>query len=136
MEAALVTLSTGVMNPLLSKLTTLLEGEHAKLKGLRRDAKFIGDEMRSMKAALETLADEEQLDPELRIWRDDVRELTYDMEDRVDDFVARVDSDPDESTGLKRFFCNLKKLKPCHEIGNEIHKLKARAIEAGERHHW
>ncbi|KAM0858342.1 hypothetical protein ACQ4PT_047874 [Festuca glaucescens] len=87
-----------------------------------------------MKAAVETLADEEQLGPELRIWRDDVRELTYDMEDCVDDFGARIDSDPDESTGLKRFFCNLKKLKPCHEIGDEIHKLKARAIETSERH--
>ena len=61
MEAALVTVSTGVMKPLLSKLFKLPLDEHRKLQGVRRDAKFIGDELRSMKAALEVLADEEQL---------------------------------------------------------------------------
>lgn len=104
MEAAIVTVSTGVLKPLLSKLFKLLQEEHAKLKGIRRDARFIGDEMRSMKAALEALADEEQLEPEMRIWRDKVRELSYDMEDCLDDFVARVGYDPDGSTALKKLF--------------------------------
>lgn len=104
MEAAIVTVSTGVLKPLLSKLFKLLQEEHAKLKGIRRDARFIGDEMRSMKAALEALADEEQLEPEMRIWRDEVRELSYDMEDCLDDFVARVGYDPDGSTALKKLF--------------------------------
>ncbi|KAK1609160.1 hypothetical protein QYE76_032833 [Lolium multiflorum] len=134
MEAALVTVSTGVIKPLLSKLFKLLGEEHAKLKGVHRDAKFIGDEMHSMQAALETLADEEQLDPEMRIWRDAVRELSYDMEDCVDDFVARVDHDHDGRTAFKKFVDKLKKPKYQHRTANEIGKLKTRATEANERH--
>uniref|UniRef100_A0ACD5ZZG4 Uncharacterized protein n=1 Tax=Avena sativa TaxID=4498 RepID=A0ACD5ZZG4_AVESA len=111
MEAALVTVSTGVIKPLLSKLFKLLGEEHAKPKGVRRDARFIGDEMRSMQAALETLADEEQLNPELRIWRDAVRKLSYDMDDCVDDFVARVDHELDGRMTLKKLVDMLKKPK-------------------------
>jgi hypothetical protein len=134
MEAALVTVSTGVIKPLLSKLFKLLGEEHAKLKGVRRDAEFIGDEMRSMQAALETLADEEQLDPELQIWRDAVRELSYDMEDCVDDFVARIDHDLDGRTAFKKLVDILKKPKYHHRTANEIEKLKTRATEASKRH--
>ncbi|KAM0834894.1 hypothetical protein ACQ4PT_063298 [Festuca glaucescens] len=134
MEAALVTVSTGVIKPLLSKLFKLLGEEHAKLKGVRRDAKFIGDEMRSMQAALETLADEELLDPELRIWRDAVRELSYGTEDCVDDFVARVDHDHDGCTTFKKLVDMLKKPKYHHRTANEIGKLKTCATEASERH--
>ncbi|KAF6993737.1 hypothetical protein CFC21_010582 [Triticum aestivum] len=134
MEAALVTVSTGVMKPLLSKLFKLLLDEHRKLKGVRRDAKFIGDELRSMKAALEVLADEEQLEPPMRIWRDDVRELSYDMEDCIDGFVAHVDHELDGRTMLKKFVDMLKKPKHRYQAASEIGKLKARATEASERH--
>ncbi|VAH14296.1 unnamed protein product [Triticum turgidum subsp. durum] len=134
MEAAVVTVSTGVMKPLLSKLFKLLLEEHGKLKGVRHDAKFIGDELRSMKAALEVLADEEQLEPAMRIWRDDVRELSYDMEDCIDVFVAHVDHEPDGRTTLKKFVDMLKKPKHRHQTASEIVKLKARATQASERH--
>jgi len=67
-------------------------------------------------------------------WRDEVRELSFDMEDCVDDFMARADTKQDGRKGLKGFFGKLKKLKPRHEIASEIKELKARAIEASERH--
>uniref|UniRef100_A0ACD5XA50 Uncharacterized protein n=1 Tax=Avena sativa TaxID=4498 RepID=A0ACD5XA50_AVESA len=134
MEAALVGVGTGAMKPLLSKLSNLLEKEYAKLKGVRREVESTSAEMRSMKAALEALADAEQLDPEMIEWRDEVRELSFDMEDCVDDFMARADTKQDGRKGLKGFFGKLKKLKPRHEIAGEIKELKARAIEASERH--
>jgi len=61
MEAALVGVGTGAMKPLLSKLSKLLEEEYAKLKGVRREVESTRAEMRSMKAALEALAEAEQL---------------------------------------------------------------------------
>uniref|UniRef100_A0ACD5WQ80 Uncharacterized protein n=1 Tax=Avena sativa TaxID=4498 RepID=A0ACD5WQ80_AVESA len=132
--ALLVGVGTGAMKPLLSKLSNLLEKEYAKLKGVRREVESTRAEMRSMKAALEALAEAEQLDPEMIEWRDEVRELSFDMEDCVDDFMARADSKQDGRKGLKGFFDKLKKLKPRHEIAGEIKELKARAIEASERH--
>ncbi|KAM3411951.1 hypothetical protein ACQJBY_003551 [Aegilops geniculata] len=134
METALVGVGVGVMKPLLQKLFKLPEKEYARLKGVRRQLEATRDEMCSMTAALEVLQDAEQLDPEMIPWRDDVRELSYDMEDCLDDFMARRDHEGGGHTGLKGFFDKLKTLKANHEIAVEIEKLKARAIEASKRH--
>uniref|UniRef100_A0A8R7JVA8 AAA+ ATPase domain-containing protein n=1 Tax=Triticum urartu TaxID=4572 RepID=A0A8R7JVA8_TRIUA len=134
MEAALVGVGTGVMKPLLSKLFMALNEERSKLKGVRREVEGTREEMSNMQAALEALADAEQLDHETRAWRDDVRELSFDMEDCVDDFMARADTKEDGPKGFKGFFDKLTKLKPRHEIAGEIKKLKARAIETSKRH--
>ncbi|XP_047079659.1 disease resistance protein RGA5-like [Lolium rigidum] len=133
MEAVLVGVATGVMKPLLSKLSTLLEEEYAKLKGVRRNTRFIREEMTTMSATLQMLADEPELNPQMKEWRDNVRELSYDMEDCVDDFMARVDRKPDGSSGLRTVFDWVKNLKPRHEIAGEIEQLKIRAIEASKR---
>lgn len=131
---AIVGATTGVMKPLLSKLTKLLGEEYAKLKGVRKQIKFLRDELSTMSAALEMLADsDQQLNPEMRDWRDKLRELAYDLEDCIDDFMSRVDHDG-EKMGFRKFFRKLKKLKARHEIANEIEELKIRAIEASERH--
>ncbi|EMS52600.1 hypothetical protein TRIUR3_11015 [Triticum urartu] len=100
----------GVMNALLCKLSKLLEDEYSRLKGVRRQITFLRDELSSMNAVLETLADAEQLDPLKREWRD--KELR---------------------TCLKGFFSKLRKLKARREIADEIEQLKIRTIEASER---
>ncbi len=64
---ALVGVTTGVMKPLLSKLTKLLGDEYAKLKGVRKQIKFLRDELSTMSVALEMLADsDQQLNPDMR----------------------------------------------------------------------
>ena len=75
MEAALVTVSTGVLKPLLSKLTTLLSDKYVKLKWVRRQISFLRDELSTMSATLQMLVDAEDLNPHMRDWRDKVREL-------------------------------------------------------------
>ncbi|CAL5003758.1 unnamed protein product [Urochloa decumbens] len=131
---AVVGVSTGVMKPLLSKLTKLLEEEYVKLKGARKQIKFLRDELTAMSATLEMLADVEHLNPEMRLWRDRLRELAYDLEDCIDAFVARVDNGHDGQTGFKKYFRKLKKLKARHEIANQIEQLKTAVMEASERH--
>ncbi|CAD6343380.1 unnamed protein product [Miscanthus lutarioriparius] len=133
--AAVVGVTTGVMNPLLSKLTKLLEEEYAKFKGVRKQIMFLIDELSAMSATLEMLADAEELNPQTRKWRDKLRELAYDLEDCIDAFMIRVDHEHDGHSGfIKRFFRKLKKLKPRHEIAKQIQDLKASVIEASERH--
>ncbi|KAF8662422.1 hypothetical protein HU200_056005 [Digitaria exilis] len=89
-----------------------------------------------MSATLQMLGDAEELNPEMKNWRDMLRELAYDLEDCIDAFMARVDRGRDEDgrTHFKRFFRRLKKLKMCHEIADEIEQLKKRVIEASERY--
>uniref|UniRef100_A0A0A9FM52 AAA+ ATPase domain-containing protein n=1 Tax=Arundo donax TaxID=35708 RepID=A0A0A9FM52_ARUDO len=134
METALVTVATGVMKPLLSKLTKLLEGEYAKAKGMRKKIKFLRDELSAMSATLQMLADAEKLNAEMKDWRDKLRELAYDLEDCIDAFMARVDHEGDKGTGFNRFFWKLKKLKARLEIDDQMEELKARAIEASDRY--
>ena len=134
-SAALVGVTTGVMKPLLSKLTKLLEEEYVKLKGVRKQIKFLRDELSTMSPTLEMLADAEELNPQMTAWRDKLRELAYDLEDCIDAFMVRVDHEHDGHSGfIKRFFRKLKKLKPRHEIAKQIQDLKASVIEASERH--
>ncbi|XP_047072541.1 disease resistance protein RGA5-like [Lolium rigidum] len=128
-EAAVVSVATGVIRPLMAKLTKLLEEESSKLKGVRRNTRFIRDELNTMSATLDILADSEDLNPEMKIWKEHIRELSYDMEDCINDFMFFS-----EPTGFKGFFQNLKNLKLRHEIAGEIEELKARAIEASNRH--
>jgi predicted AAA+ superfamily ATPase len=132
--SALVGVTTGVMKPLLSKLTKLLEQEYVKLKGVRKHIKFLRDELSAMSPTLEMLVDAEELSPQMTAWRDKLRELAYDLEDCIDAFMARVDHEPDGRSGFKHFFRKLKKLKARHEIANQIEELKASVIEASERH--
>jgi tRNA A37 threonylcarbamoyladenosine biosynthesis protein TsaE len=134
MEAALVTVSTGVMKPLLSKLTDLLGEEYVKLKGVRKQIKFLRDELSAMSPTLDMLADAEQLDPNMREWRDKLRELAYDLEDCVDVFVVRVDHKRDGLSVLEWFSHELNKLKARHDLANQIEELKARVIETSDRH--
>ncbi|CAO2189580.1 unnamed protein product [Urochloa humidicola] len=131
---ALVSVTTGVMKPLLSKITKLKEEEYSRLKGVRKHIKFLEAELRAASSTLEMLADSEQLDPETRIWRDTLRELAYDFEDCIDAFRARLDHEPNGRNRFKQLFDKMKKLKPRHEIAKQIEELKARAIEASERH--
>ncbi|CAO2168207.1 unnamed protein product, partial [Urochloa humidicola] len=129
-----VGVTTGVMKPLLSKLTKLLGKEYVKFKGARKQIMFLRDELSAMSATLQMLEDAEQLDPGMRLWRDKLRELAYAVEDCIDGFMATVDLGHDGRMGFKKYFRRLKRLKARHEIGNQIKELKACVVEASERH--
>ncbi|XP_062191683.1 disease resistance protein RGA5-like isoform X2 [Phragmites australis] len=128
-----VGVSTGVMKPLLSKLTKLLGEEYAKLKGVRKQIKFLRDELIPMSETLQILADAEHLSGHMKDWRGKLRELAYDIEDCVDAFMVRVDCDGPMGF-INGFVHRLKKLITRHEIADEIEELKSRVMEVSERH--
>ncbi|TVU43042.1 hypothetical protein EJB05_09477, partial [Eragrostis curvula] len=111
METALVSVSTGVMDRLLSKLSMLLEKYYHKLRGVSKQIKLLRDEMSVMRPALLMLADEEQLNPLTKEWRDELRENLRD---------------------IKQVQKSLNALTTRHEIANKVEELKARAIEASK----
>ncbi|KAM0864499.1 hypothetical protein ACQ4PT_043883 [Festuca glaucescens] len=85
--STMVAVSIAVMKPLLGKLATLMGDEFAKLKNFRKEVKFISDELTGMKNAPEELSHQDELDRQTTIWRDKVREMSYDTEDIIDDFM-------------------------------------------------
>ncbi|TKW08711.1 hypothetical protein SEVIR_6G041900v4 [Setaria viridis] len=137
MKSAIVSVSMGVMEPLLSKLSKLMEEEYDKLRGVSKQIKFLRDELRAMSPALEMLGDARDLSPLMRDWRNELRELAYDMEDCVDSFLARVDDHEQHHGGLAGIlglFRKFKKMVARHEIACQIEELKKRVMEVSERH--
>ncbi|XP_044418745.1 disease resistance protein RGA5 [Triticum aestivum] len=128
-----VSATMGVMNPLLGKLATLMGDEYRKLKGVRKQASFLMRELGAMKAALEKLEVMEVLDPLAKNWRDHVREMSYDMENCIDDFMRQFGGADAKAGLIKKTAQRLKTLRERHRIAEQMEELKALALEANER---
>lgn len=121
--------STGVMNSLLGKLTNLLGEEIGKFGGSQKKLQFLSEELRSMNLLLEKLADMDDLDCETKYWRNQVREMSYDIEDIIDDFMLHKE-DKSETNGLMR---RLKTLRSKYQISGRIKEIKILLHDASER---
>ncbi|TVT96871.1 hypothetical protein EJB05_57950, partial [Eragrostis curvula] len=133
-KTIVVSASIGVMKPLLAKLTTLMGDKYKKFKGVRRQVSFLKDELGTINAFLETLELMDELDPLVKNWRSHVREMAYDIEDCIDNFMHHVgDTDPNEGFSNKTVR-RLKTVRQRHRIAHQIDKLKTRVLEASKRH--
>nr|UBY06924.1 NBS-LRR disease resistance protein [Dasypyrum villosum] len=121
MEVALVSAATGALKPVLAKLGALAGDEYKRFKGVRGDIKSLTRELAAMDAFLLKMSEEEDPDVQDKVWMNEVRELSYDMEDSIDDFM--------QSNSLGK----LGKMKARRRIGKEIGDLKKEIIEVAER---
>jgi hypothetical protein len=137
MEHAMVSVATGVLRPLLGKLAALVEKEYAQLKSVRKEIISLQEELRSMNAVLQKLAVEDDPDVLKKEWQNQIRDLFYDVEDCVDDFLHRVEHDdgnkrPDVGFFHKNF-SKLKTLGARHGIADKIRQLKVRVDDVSKR---
>uniref|UniRef100_A0ACD5UQB8 Uncharacterized protein n=1 Tax=Avena sativa TaxID=4498 RepID=A0ACD5UQB8_AVESA len=90
-----------------------------------------------MDAFLMKMSEEEDPDVQDTAWMNEVRELSYDMEDCIDDFMQSVgDKDPEPDGFIEKIKHSLRKLgkvKARRRIANEIHDLKKQVTEVGEK---
>ncbi|VAI52060.1 unnamed protein product [Triticum turgidum subsp. durum] len=101
MEAALVTVATGVLKPVLGKLATLLGDEYKRFKGVRKEIRSLTHELAAMEAFLLKMSEEEEdLNVQDKVWMNEVRELSYDMEDAIDDFMQSVGDKEEKPDGF------------------------------------
>ena len=129
--------SNDAVKSLVNKLGSLLAQEYTLIRGVRDGIQYITDELASMQAFLNRLNraqgshDEQRLD-----WMKQVREVSYDIEDCVDDVDHRLSSEPRGSGALvylrKKWYL-LTTLYARHCIATEIGNLKARAQHVSER---
>ncbi|VAI63640.1 disease resistance protein PIK6-NP-like [Triticum dicoccoides] len=137
MEAALVSAATGVLKPVLAKLASLLGDEYKHFKEVRKEIKFLMDELEAMHAFLLKMSEHEDPDVQDKIWAAAVRELSYDMEDTIDDFLQNVDDKDAKPDGfiekIKHSLGKLGKMKTHHRIGSEIQDMKKLVIEVADR---
>nr|UBY07615.1 NBS-LRR disease resistance protein [Dasypyrum villosum] len=137
MEAALVSVATGVLKPVIGKLTVLLGNEYKRFKTVHKEIKSLTRELDAMEAFLLKMSEEEDPDVQDKVWMNEVRELSYDMEDAIDDFMQSI-SDKDEKPDgfiekIKSSLGKLGKMKARRRIGKEIQDLKNQIKEVGER---
>ncbi|VAI51768.1 unnamed protein product [Triticum turgidum subsp. durum] len=130
MEAALVSAATRALKPVLEKLGALVGDKYKRFKGVRDDIKSLTRELTAMEAFLLKMSEEEDPDFQDKVWMNEVRELSYDMEDSIDDFMQSVnDGDTKPDGFLEKMKNSLGKMKARRRIGNEIEDLKKQMIE-------
>ncbi|CAM0885342.1 unnamed protein product [Alopecurus aequalis] len=125
-----VSVTTGVLSPLLGKLTKLLGDEYKNLTGLREQASFLRDELIAILAPLEKLELMDKLDPSDKAWRDHVREMSYDMENCIDDFMRDIEGVDAKGDSLMKMIKLLRRLVTSHHIANRVEELKIPAVES------
>ncbi|KAK1692988.1 hypothetical protein QYE76_009685 [Lolium multiflorum] len=139
MEGALVSVATGALKPVVAKLAALLGDEYKRFKGVRDQIRFLTNELNPMHAFLLKMSEEEEggHDPLDKAWMKEVRELSYDMEESIDDFMLRLDDKDANPDGfidkIKHLLAKLGKMKTRRRIGKEIEDLKKQIIEVGDR---
>ncbi|KAF8655773.1 hypothetical protein HU200_060933 [Digitaria exilis] len=133
-------IATGPLSSLLPKLAKLLQDEYKLQKGTRKGIQFLYKELEVMHAALRKVEEvpREQLDDLQKIWSQEVRELSYDMEDIVDSFMVDVEGpDPPSKRGAKKIFNKMirkfNKAMARREVAQEINDIEERAKEQAEQ---
>ncbi|KQJ85964.2 disease resistance protein RPH8A [Brachypodium distachyon] len=138
MEKVLVSAATGALQPVLGKLATLAGDEYKRLKGIRGEIDSLSRELAAMDAFLEKMSDaEEEPDPRDKVWMNEVRELSYEAEDSIDDFMAHAAAGDGSAARPDGFMGKIKgvvgRTKARHRIAKAVEDLKRQAVEVSER---
>jgi hypothetical protein len=148
MEGAIISLTEGAVRGLLCKLGSLLAQKSWPVQRLHGEVQYIKDELESMNAFLRSFAmsSSEDHDDQVRVWMKQVREIAYDAEDCIDEFVRGRELSVGDGDGggalmasLRRHFLRLlttlrsSRGSRHRRVSAQLRDLKTRARDAGER---
>uniref|UniRef100_A0A8R7QYB0 Disease resistance protein RPP13 n=1 Tax=Triticum urartu TaxID=4572 RepID=A0A8R7QYB0_TRIUA len=133
--------ATGAMGSLILKLGELLKEEYKLQTRVKEDVKDLNRELESMQAALRKVGDvpRDQLDEQVKLWANEVRDLSYKIEDIIDKFLVQVMGTkpavkPRKLKWLKKKMCDLFTVFMArHAIGDDIREIKARVEKVAAR---
>ena len=131
-------IATGAMSSLLLKMAELLTDEYKLQTSLRGEIMFLKAELESMEAVLERVSEAPVTENQVNIWANEVRELSYDIEDSIDKFMVRIGTHPSATPqGFKGFISRSLRLltaaRTQHQIAMEIEDMKTLVKEVAER---
>ncbi|RLN32913.1 hypothetical protein C2845_PM03G12040 [Panicum miliaceum] len=139
MEHAVVSAAEGAVHTLLGKLGTILVQEAQLLGGIRGELQYLKDELESMTAFLQDLAERDEHRKQVKIWMKQVREIAYDVEDCIDEFKHHLGNSNGSHSGggPVTFFCRtthiLLTTRVRHRIAKQIQELKMRTTDISDR---
>ncbi|XP_044361995.1 disease resistance protein RGA5 [Triticum aestivum] len=132
-RASTMSVATGVMSTLSGKLTTSISDEYNERKEVRKQASFLQKELSAINATLELPELMNELAPGAKNWRDDLREISYDMENCIDDFNRQFGGE-DVEVGFFWEDVELhKRLCELHQISNQMEELRTLAVQSNAR---
>nr|AAQ01784.1 resistance protein LR10 [Triticum aestivum]ACG63536.1 resistance protein RGA2 [Triticum turgidum subsp. durum] len=135
MAPCLVSASTGAMGSLLTKLETMLDDEYILLN-VRRDIKFVIHELAMWQSFLLDVADTEEPGQHDKSCADLVRELSYDIEDKIDNSMSLMLHHACPKSGIKKHMSKFKNLLPVkipYQIAKDIKDIKSQILEVSNR---
>jgi hypothetical protein len=121
------------MESVLAKLAQLMGAKSRNLIDLSSDTAFLRDELSTINALLKKLDNEDELDPQVKDWSNQVRELRYDIEDCLDEFALRVGSADAKAGFTERISHFISALRVRVEAARQIKELKTRLQDIDER---
>ncbi|XP_044962470.1 disease resistance protein PIK6-NP-like [Hordeum vulgare subsp. vulgare] len=125
MAGTAVSMARSMLGGAICKAASAAAAEMSLLMGVRKDIWFIKDELETMQAFLLTAEAIKMKDILLKVWAKQVRDLSYNIEDCLSEFMVHV-----RSQSLSR---RLIKLKDRHQIAMQIRDLKLRVEEVSIR---
>nr|UBY07005.1 NBS-LRR disease resistance protein [Dasypyrum villosum]UBY07064.1 NBS-LRR disease resistance protein [Dasypyrum villosum] len=135
-------IAMGAIGPLLPRLTDLLVGEFTLEKRVRKGIESLVRELTLMHAALRKVAKAppDQIDEGVKIWAENVKELSYQMEDIVDTFTVHVEGGGEPANPknrvkklLRRTIKLFKKGKDLHSISSALDEVVGQAKQLDEQ---
>lgn len=129
--------SSNAVKSLVGKLGSLLAQEYTLIQSVHDDIQYINDELASMQAFINrTKQAAGGHDEQRRDWMKQVREVSYDIEDCIDDVNHRLGHEPRGNGKLmylrkKWYLVTTLYARRC--IAAEIHNLKIRAQHVSDR---
>ena len=89
---------------------------------------FLQRELGDMEALLEKMDLADELDPQAKNWRKDIIEMSYDIEDRIDDFMQRVDEAHNNKVGiLRKAYEYLRTFLDRRQLANQFDEIKTKS---------
>ncbi|XP_019164286.1 PREDICTED: disease resistance protein RPM1-like [Ipomoea nil] len=114
---------------LLDQLSVLIREEYSLLGGIRDDAEDVKNAFDRLTAVLRVADETEESDPQVKAWVKIVRELAYDAEDVLDEFLIRFGGG--WSSGgfygkIKNIYTSVKNLRARRRLALALRRIKAR----------
>ncbi|CAO2200285.1 unnamed protein product [Urochloa humidicola] len=114
------------MDAVLDKLSGSIVDRFSNLMDVPNDITFLKDELSGMRTLLNDMKDTDLEDPVVKGWSDLAREMVYDIEDFVYDFMNKQESADAKAGFLNKISHSLKTFRAHNENVSEISELKAR----------
>ncbi|TVU43832.1 hypothetical protein EJB05_10330 [Eragrostis curvula] len=136
MATVVVSAYKGVIESVLAKLKELMTGDKCTnlIAGVSsKDIHFLRDELPAINALLKKLEDADELDLQAKNWRNQAREMAYDIEDCIDEFSNNVESVDAKASFLEKASHFLKTCRAHLETAWQIKELKCRLKEINGR---